>query len=285
MGLRWDRLTGFTNGSQLDPTINLTLKAGAGTALHAGFARYFQTPIFQGISPNAPAAFLGTTAGGTPGSVDPLPEDDRVWDVGVLTHISPRLTVSQDNYFERTRHYLDTGQFGVVPIFAPFNYRNGQIWGSELGLRYRRVSLSAYANVTVGRNLQKGIATGQFNFDAAQLAYLDSHYIVLDHQPLFGSSAGVNATWRGWAFSLDGIFSSGLRGGFDDEQELPHVYQVNFGVEHTFHVPGIGTLTERISVLNVLDRINLIRPAEGIGIFQAAYGPRRTLYDTITLPL
>ena len=37
------------------------------------------------------------------------------------------------------------------------------------------------------------------------------------------------------------------------------------------------------NVLNVLDRVNLIRPQNGIGIFQSAYGPRLTFYDTITL--
>jgi len=42
-------------------------------------------------------------------------------------------------------------------------------------------------------------------------------------------------------------------------------------------------LTNTIAVLNALDRVNLIRPADGIGIFQSAYGPRRTLYDTLTL--
>ncbi len=53
--------------------------------------------------------------------------------------------------------------------------------------------------------------------------------------------------------------------------------------ERSFRVPGLGLLTQRLSVLNVLDRVNLIRPAEGIGIFQSAYGPRRTLYYAITL--
>jgi hypothetical protein len=54
-------------------------------------------------------------------------------------------------------------------------------------------------------------------------------------------------------------------------------------VERSWRVPGLGVLENRIAVLNVLDRVNLIRPAEGIGIFQSAYGPRRTLYDTLTL--
>jgi hypothetical protein len=38
----------------------------------------------------------------------------------------------------------------------------------------------------------------------------------------------------------------------------------------------------RASVLNALERVNQIRSAQGIGIFQAAYAPRRTLYGTLS---
>jgi hypothetical protein len=53
----------------------------------------------------------------------------------------------------------------------------------------------------------------------------------------------------------------------------------------SFYVPQVGEVTDRITLLNIFDRTNLIRPAEGIGIFQAAYGPRITVYDTLTVPL
>ena len=42
-------------------------------------------------------------------------------------------------------------------------------------------------------------------------------------------------------------------------------------------------LTNGLAVLNALDRVNLIRPAEGCGRFQSAHGPRCTSYDTLTL--
>jgi hypothetical protein len=284
-GLRWDRVTGFTRASQLDPTINITFRLSDRTTMHGGFSRDFQVPIFQGISPNAPAAFAGTTAAGPPGAVSPVTEDDSLWDFGLLTRINTRLTLSEDNYYEHTRHYLDTGQFGVVPIFAPFNYGKGYMWGSEVGARYQRASLSVYANVTLGRNWQEGVATGQFNFDSSELAFIDAHSILLDHQPLVGTTAGFNETWRGYSFGLDGIFSSGLRAGFADQEQLPPVLQFNISVQRSFEAPGIGAVTGRLSVLNVFDRINLIRPAEGIGIFQSAYGPRRTVYATLTVPL
>jgi outer membrane receptor protein involved in Fe transport len=86
--------------------------------------------------------------------------------------VTPSLTLSEDNFFEITKHYLDTGQFGVVPIFAPFNYEKGYIWGAELAANYKFQDFSAYANLTVGRNQQTGVARGQFNFDPDELAYI-----------------------------------------------------------------------------------------------------------------
>jgi len=75
-----------------------------------------------------------------------------------------------------------------------------------------------------------------------------------------------------------------LRAEFADFEHLPPVIQVIAGVKLDIYVPGVGMVTYRFTVLNILDRQNLIRPAEGIGIFQSAYGPRVTLLNTITVP-
>ena len=48
-----------------------------------------------------------------------------------------KLSLSADAYYECTERYLDTGQFGVVPIFAPFNYGRGYMWGTELAAKYK----------------------------------------------------------------------------------------------------------------------------------------------------
>ena len=284
VGVRLDSLTGFTNHQQFDPTVNLTFAASGDTTFHGGFARYMQVPSFQGISPNAPAAFAGTTAEGPPGVSTPLTEDDDEWDVGLVHHLTPSITLSEDNFYEITHHYLDTGQFGVVPIFAPFNYDKGYIWGSEFAINYKRENLTAYANLTLGQNWQKGVATGQFNFDPDELAFINSHAILLDHQPHVGVSAGATYDWAPYSVSLDFIYSSGLRGGFADQEQLPNVVQVTASLQRTFEVRGVGKVIDRLTILNAFDRVNLIRPAEGIGIFQSAYGPRFTILDSLTVP-
>ncbi len=284
-GLRWDDLTGFTDHNQVDPTINFSYLLTTATTLHAGFARTMQVPSFLGIPPNASVVFAGTTAGGPPGSATPLTEDDYEWDLGVVHRLTPRITISEDNFYQNTHHYLDTGQFGVVPIFAPFNYDHGYIWGSEIAFGYKAERFSLYTNLTVGENRQIGVDSGQFNFDPDELVYIETHHIPLDHQPLVGITSGATYDWRRYSFGVDAIYSSGLVGGFADQQQLPPVFQVNLNVQRSFQVPGLGRITDRFILLNVFDRINLIRPAEGIGIFQSAYGPRFTILNMLTIPL
>jgi hypothetical protein len=43
-------------------------------------------------------------------------------------------------------------------------------------------------------------------------------------------------------------------------------------------------VTDRVTVLNVLDRANLIGPATGIGILQSAYGRRLTALKRLAEP-
>ena len=284
-GVRWDRLSGFTYDNQVDPTINLVYLPNPGTTLHGGCARYMQVPFFQGISPGAPAAFEGTTGFAGTGTVAPETEDDYECDVGLAHQLLKHIVISEDVFYEYTKHYLDTGQFGVVPIFTPFNYKHGYIWGTETAFTYNTENLSFHASTTIGRNMQKGISSGQFNFDPNQLGYINRHYIVLDNQPLYGASGGATYRWNAYMFSVDALYSSGLRGGFADLESLPHVVQADLSGQRTFEVPHIGELIDRITLLNIFDRTNLIRPAQGIGVFQAAYGPRITVYDTLTIPL
>jgi hypothetical protein len=283
VGLRWDHLNGFTERGQLDPTINVIFAPAQDTTIHAGFARYFQVPSFLGISPTAQAAFANTTAAGPPGIATPDTEDDFEWDVGIAQQWTTRFSMSVDTFFERTHRYLDTGQFGDVPIFAPFNYNWGYIWGTEFATKYRGEHLSAYGNVTIGLNRQSGVLTGQFNFDPDELAYIQTHNITLDHQPRYGASGGMGYEWGQFALNLDGLYSSGLRGDFADLERLPSVTQFNFSGQYSLPIPGVGVLTNRVALLNLLDRVNLIRPAEGIGIFQSSYGPRFTVFDSISL--
>jgi hypothetical protein len=287
-GSRWDRVDGFTVNSQFSPTINFVYKALIDTTLHAGFARNFQVPNFQNVSSGIFKLFARTTgaAGTSPsGNTTPFTETDYTWDAGFTHQFTPNLVVADDNYFRIDRHYLDEGQFGFVPIDAPFNYVRGYGGGTENSLTYNLENFAFRANLFVAREEDIGVASGQYNFPADEVSYIDRHYIVLDHTPLVGASGGAAYRWNDYQFTFDGLFSSGLRGGFANESQLPKVWQFNMSAAKDFVLPGIGKFTNRIVLLNIFDRTNLIRPSNGIGVFQAAYGPRITVYDALTISL
>jgi outer membrane receptor protein involved in Fe transport len=235
-GSRWDRVSGLVNDSQFSPTINFMYKPRRDTTIHAGFARNFQVPNFQGISPGI-TALKDTTGGVGPGiplSTKLDAETDYSWDVGYTHQFTPQLVLSQDSYFRIDRHYIDEGQFGFVPVDAPFNYVRGYGAGLENSLTYNLPNLALRVSQFVAREEVRGVATGQYNFPPlAQLEYIDRHYIVLDHTPLVGASGGASYRWKTWQFSADGLFSSGLRGGFANRTQLPKVWQFNLSAAKT----------------------------------------------------
>jgi len=57
---------------------------------------------------------------------------------------------------------------------------------------------------------------------------------------------------------------------------------INTAAEHTFDIGTTGPLDARLSVLNLFDRIYEIRDGSGIGVFAPQYGPRRTLFVSLS---
>ena len=83
--------------------------------------------------------------------------------------------------------------------------------------------------------------------------------------------------------SATALYSSGLRAGFADLREAARRFSGGRECRARLAHARRRRAQQPARRSQRLDRINLIRPAEGIGIFQSAYGPRRTLYDTLTL--
>ncbi|MGO9452081.1 MAG: TonB-dependent receptor domain-containing protein [Candidatus Binataceae bacterium] len=284
-GVRYDGVSGIINTNMPSPRINLLYKLNADTAFHAGFARYFQTPDFQTISSQSFEVFKNTTAAVGAGGLTPLPERDSYWSAGVLHHFGPHLVLEENGYFRLSHDLIDLGQFGFVPIFVPFNYTNGRIYGSESSASYSWKKLSVRANFTYSVAQGNQVATGQFNFTPAEVNYIRTHYIFLDHDQQYTASGGITYNWRSYLFSADGTYGSGLRSGFANTQELGENFQINLAAEKGWQVDGLGLVKTRVVLVNATDNINELRNGTGIGIFAPGYGPRRTVYGGITVPL
>ena len=131
-----------------------------------------------------------------------------------------------------------------MPIDAPFNYVRGYGGGTENSLTYNLENLAVRANIFVAREEDIGVASGQYNFPADEVAHIDRHFIVLDHTPLVGASGGAAYRWKDYQFTFDGLFSSGLRGGFANETQLPKVWQFNMSAARDFVTTGTRQVHE-----------------------------------------
>ena len=278
-GVRLDRVSAYVKANQLSPRLIATYQLTPSVSLHAGYAHYFTPPPLELIAPTSIEKFQGTTnALPTQVNTNVVPERTDYFDAGASFRVTPRLQLGLDGYYKEVHDLLDEGQFGQALVFSPFNYRKGRVYGVEGTLEYREGPLDLYGNVACGAALGKEVVSGQYNFDPAELAYIATHYVHLDHDQTLTASAGISYRWDGVQASLDAIYGSGLRRAFANTLSLPPYTQVNLGLAGQIPTRRLGPFSWRISVVNLLDRIYEIRDGSGIGVGAPQYGPRRALY-------
>ncbi len=282
-GVRFDLYDGLVRADQASPRVAAEYKLFKGTTLHAGYARQMTPPPTELVSVSTIAKFAGTTgAPASTGNGIPTVERDHLFDAGVTQQIIPGLNVGIDSYYKKAADLIDEGQFGPALIFETFNYRKGRVYGVEFTGSYTHENIYAYENFAYSVAQGTQVESGQFNFAPDELKYISSHYIFLDHDQTFTNSAGVVYNWRGFAFSIDGIYGSGLRSGFANTGNLPYYIQVDGGITKRIPLPNDrGVLEFRTAMVNMNDHIYQVRNGSGIGVFAAQYGPRRALYGGI----
>ena len=287
-GLRFDKFTAFTSDHQVSPRVNLVWQAAPGTVVHGGYARYLSPPPFELVGNETVAKFANTTAGAAVTQADtPQAERANYYDIGVQQKFARRFTVGLDTYYKQSHNLIDEGQFGAPIILTPFNYAYGKQYGAELTGNYTAEKFSAYLNLAYQSARGKGIDSAQFNFSQADLNYIATHYIHLDHEQRFTASGGASyLLGHDTRFSADLLLGSGLRAdevlpdgdSVPNGAHLPYYTQVNLGLSHVFHLDAAGTLTARFDIINVGDKIYEIRDGTGIGVGAPQFGPRRGLF-------
>jgi outer membrane receptor protein involved in Fe transport len=288
-GLRFDQMWQYVDANQLSPRLNLVYKPFAGTTFHAGYARYFTPPPQAVAGPVNVAAFASTFTAPNVTQQDPvLPERSHYFDAGVVQMLMPGLQFGVDAYYKIAKDLLDDGTFGPGLVLDAFNYEKAYNEGVELTASYKNGGFSAYGNLAWAKQIATNIVSNQYLIDAADLAYIATHYINTDHAQQWTGSAGVSyAFGEGTRVSLDMIYGSGLRA----DQVLPsgdvipngdHVApyaQVNAGISHEFKMQGDEKpWTARFDMVNLFDTVYQIRNGSGVGVFAPQYGPRRGFF-------
>jgi hypothetical protein len=287
-GLRFDWMEAFVTQNQFSPRIAAQYALTPTTTLHAGYGRYFKVPPFDQVALETVQRFENTTnaAPVNSGSDKIEAERDDYFDAGIRQRILEALNVGLDGFYNFAHDQLDLSQLAGSVVTAPLNYRKGRLWGSDFTLSYERNPLYAYLNFSYAVLQAQKITAGAFLADDAdEISYIANHWITTDDDQMFVGSAGLAYTIWGFLLTGDGIWGSGYRRGFANSGELPPILQINFGVVRSFDLPRFGNVEGRMTLINAFDHSYQIRNGSGIGVFSPSFGPRRTLYGGLRIPL
>ncbi len=284
-GARFDVMEAYVSANQLSPRVNLVYQATESTTLHAGYARYFTPPPLELVSTADIAGFAQTSGAPAVTQNDPVkPERAHNFDLGVTQKLGARWQVGLDGYYKLVQDLLDEGQFGPALILTPFNYAHGSIYGTEVTASYTGEKLKAYGNFAFSRARGKTIVSSQFNFsDPAELAYIRTHNVHLDHDQTYTASGGVSYDlWDGTALGADGHVGSGMRSGFANTQHLPAYATFDLSLDQKLTLFPHDETSMRLSVINVLDAPYELRDGTGIGVGAPQWGARRGIFVGLT---
>jgi outer membrane receptor protein involved in Fe transport len=287
-GARFDQIAQFVNERQLSPRVNVVWQPTETTSFTVGYSRYFVPPPFELISPTTVSLFASTTAAPAITLNSPAKsERDHYFNIGATQIILPGLKAGIDAYYKIASNLLDEGQFGAPILLTPFNYQKGLVKGVELTLSYDIENWSFYGNLAASQGLGKNITSAQFNFDPDELAYIADHYIHLDHDQTYTSSAGIKYKHPVWntRFAVDLAAGSGLRattGAIPNGSSLPGYQQINLSIVQPIETGIYKGLELRFDIINLLDQVYLIRSGTGVGVGAPQFGPRRTFLAGLT---
>jgi outer membrane receptor protein involved in Fe transport len=296
-GFRADYYASTVSEGQISPRINLIYKVDQTTTVHLGYARYFTPPPLESVNQESVLQFANTT-NLPPGSVtqnSPVQaERSHYFDAGITHKITPQWQAGLDGYYKIATNQLDDGFFGDTLIASSFNYAKGQVYGVELTTSYDNGGFSAYANTAYSVAKGEDITSAQFLFSAADLAYIQNHWVYLDHDQTVTASGGVSYTWKhapgNTRIFFDALAGSGLRkdedlpggGTIPNGARVPTYFTLNAGIEQEFKFGSGQFLKARLEVTNLLDRVYELRNGSGIGVNAAQYGARLGIFGTVS---
>jgi hypothetical protein len=281
-GGRLDFVNAFSDENQLSPRLNIVYTPWDGTVFHAGYARYFTPPPLENVDQSTIAKFAGTTNESAIAKDSGIQaERSHYFDAGATQKIMEGWNVGIDGFYKSSHSTLDEGQFGQALIQSSFNYKRGEIYGGELTSSYDHGPISAYFNA--GYEWARGthVSSAQFLFDRDELAYINKHWVFLDHDQRFTGSSGVSYTWNDWKAAVDGLYGNGLRRGFANTMKL-HPYETfNLSLQRRIKLTEKTAITIRFDVVNIFDKVYELRDGSGIGVGAPQFGQRRGFYGTI----
>jgi outer membrane receptor protein involved in Fe transport len=297
-GARFDAFdSSFDDEHQVSPRLNLVYEPSPATTLHAGYARYFTPPPVENVSGASVAKFDGTSNASATDRDDPVrAERSNYFDAGLTQKLGSDWQVGLDGYYQRAQNQLDDGLFGQTLILSAFNYAQGEIYGAEFTAAYTHGGFSAYANLARSEARGRTWSSAQFLFNPADLAYVQDHWIHLDHDQRLSGSFGVARRWterRGSTrIYADALYGTGLRtdataadgANIPNGGSVPAYATLNLGAEQSFTLAPHRAWKVRVDLINVTDHAYELRDGSGVGVNAAQYGMRFGAFGSVSYP-
>jgi hypothetical protein len=282
-GGRFDVVDEYAHANQISPRVNIVLKATSSLTLHAGYSKYFTPPPLELVNNRDLAKFIGTSNQAAVNLSSPVqPERADYFDAGMTEQLTSAFSMGVDTYYKEAHDLLDLGQFGAALIYAPFNYVQGNQYGTEVTANYSEKGFNAYLNFGFERGTGKTVGSGQFQFTPEELAYIQNHWVFLDHDQRYTASAGISYTFMNTTVYSDMLYGDGLRSGDVNQFQVPAYWVFNLGITHTFNLPEYGKILVRFDITNIFNNAYELRTGTGIGVFAPQYGPRRGFFGGVS---
>lgn len=294
-GARFDVFNStFDHETQLSPRLNVIFKATDSTVLHAGYSRYFTPPPLENVPTSTVQKFDSTSNASATDRDDPVKaERSNYYDAGITQTLAPGLQVGLDGYYKQAKNQLDDGLFGQTLILSAFNYAQGKVYGLELTTSYTNGGFSAYANLAHSVARGKNWVSAQFLFNPDDLAYVQTHWIHLDHDQKLSGSFGSSYHWTqsqgDTRAYVDVLYGSGLRTSITAPDgsvipnggTVPSYITLNVGAEQSFKLGGHNLWKLRVDVVNLADKSYELRNGSGIGVGASQFGMRRGIFGSV----
>ena len=184
-GVRYDQYGAFSRGDQVSPRVNAVWTPLDGTIVHAGYSRYFSPPPIELVAStdialfdnttSAPATTHGQHAGGRAGRLLRCRRSP--------SRSATQLKVGVDSFFktvegpDRRRPVRRADRPDAVQLCAWT-----AVWRANSPPIIRAaISPPMPTSPMITRSGEDWV-TSQFNFDPDDIAYVQNHYIHLDHE-------------------------------------------------------------------------------------------------------
>jgi outer membrane receptor protein involved in Fe transport len=282
-GVRYDRSTGYVDGNQLEPRIEVDDKVNPNDTFHVYFGRTYAAPSLEDV--RRAAVILGASPAPSPSATPPLPvydlkpETDSIYEVGEAHRFSDETTGSVTFWGRNVWNVLDTTQLGDTPLFTVYNSGQGQAEGMELRLQGRDgIANSWFLSYGLSQSLANGISGGTFLFSPADLQGAVG-WALEDHD----QTDTVDSAYT-WVYREDGrgfttfetLYGNGFPVQFENGPSRlpPHVtFNGDIGLRPP---PSGGGFGWELQGTNLLNKMYLLKFSNGFNTTQWAAGRQVT---------